>query len=53
MAQEKINAIRVNTLTQHDTARMEFTVEVKDISQLTRFLARAGHVRGMETARRK
>ncbi|MBI5329412.1 MAG: bifunctional (p)ppGpp synthetase/guanosine-3',5'-bis(diphosphate) 3'-pyrophosphohydrolase [Betaproteobacteria bacterium] len=53
MAQEKINAIRVNTLTQHDTARMEFTVEVRDISQLMRFLARAGHVRGMETARRK
>jgi hypothetical protein len=32
---------------------MEFTLEVKDIDQLARFLARAGHVRGMHTARRK
>ena len=53
LAQEKINVVRVNTLSQHDSARMEFTLEVKDIDQLTRFLARAGHVRGMHTARRK
>ncbi|MDP2787801.1 MAG: bifunctional (p)ppGpp synthetase/guanosine-3',5'-bis(diphosphate) 3'-pyrophosphohydrolase [Pseudomonadota bacterium] len=53
LAQEKINVVRVNTLSQQDTARMEFTLEVKDIAQLTRFLARAGHVRGMHTARRK
>lgn len=53
LAQEKINVIRVSTLSQHDTARMEFTLEVKDLSQLTRFLARAEHVRGMHRARRK
>jgi GTP pyrophosphokinase len=53
LAQEKINVVRVNTLSQHDTARMEFTLEVKDIEQLTRFLARAGHIRGVHTARRK
>jgi GTP pyrophosphokinase len=53
LAQEKINVVRVNTLSQHDTARMEFTLEVKDIDQLTRFLARAGHIRGVHTARRK
>jgi GTP pyrophosphokinase len=53
LAQEKINVVRVNTLSQNDHARMEFTLEVKDIDQLTRFLARAGHVRGMHTARRK
>ena len=53
LAQEKINVVRVNTLSQHDSARMEFTLEVKDIAQLTRFLARAGHIRGVHTARRK
>ncbi len=53
LAQEKINVVRVNTLSQHDTARMEFTLEVRDIDQLTRFLARAGQVRGMQAARRK
>jgi GTP pyrophosphokinase len=53
LSQEKINVVRVNTLSQNDHARMEFTLEVKDISQLTRFLARAGHVQGMHTARRK
>ena len=53
LAQEKINVVRVNTLSQHDSARMEFTLEVKDLAQLTRFLARAGHIRGIHTARRK
>jgi len=52
-AQEKINVVRVNTLSQDDMARMEFTLEVKDIAQLTRFLARASHVRGVHSARRK
>jgi GTP pyrophosphokinase len=53
LAQEKINVVRVNTLSQNDSARMEFTLEVKDLTQLTRFLARAGHIRGVHTARRK
>jgi GTP pyrophosphokinase len=53
LSQEKINVVRVNTLSQNDSARMEFTLEVKDINQLTRFLARAGHVQGMHSARRK
>jgi GTP pyrophosphokinase len=52
-AQEKINVVRVNTLSQDDMARMEFTLEVKDIGQLTRFLARAGQVRGVHSARRR
>jgi GTP pyrophosphokinase len=52
-SQEKINVVRVNTLSQDDMARMEFTLEVKDIAQLTRFLARAGQVRGVHSARRK
>lgn len=53
MAQEKLNAVRVNTLTQRDTACMEFTVEISNLEQLSRFLARAGQVRGMQSARRK
>jgi len=53
LAQEKINVVRVNTLSQQDTAHMEFTLEVRDLAQLTRFLARAGHLRGMHSARRK
>jgi len=52
-AQEKINVVRVNTLSQDDMARMEFTLEVQDIAQLTRFLARASQVRGVHSARRR
>ncbi len=53
LSQEKINVVRLNTLSQHDAARMAFTLEVRDLTQLTRFLARVGHVRGMHEARRK
>jgi GTP pyrophosphokinase len=53
LAQEKINVIRASTLSQQESALMEFTLEVKDMTQLTRFLARAEHVRGMHQARRK
>lgn len=53
IAQEHINAIRVNTHTQDELARMELTLEVRDIDQLTRFLSRVTHVRGVTQARRK
>ncbi len=53
LAQEKINVIRVDTLSQDETARMEFTLEVRNVDQLSRFLARATHVRGVGLARRK
>ncbi len=53
LAQERINAIRVNTQTQDEIARMDFTLEVRDIDQLTRFLSRVTHVRGVTQARRK
>ncbi len=53
LAQERINVVRANTQSQDDTARMEFTLEVRDLAQLTRFLARAGQLRGMHLARRK
>lgn len=52
-AQEKINVIRVHTQSQHKTARMEFTLEVRNVEQLTRLLVRAAHVRGVSLARRK
>jgi GTP pyrophosphokinase len=53
LAQEKVNVVRLNTVTQQDTAYMEFTLEVSDVDQLTRCLARLGHLRGIQTARRK
>ena len=53
LAQEKINVIRVNTQSQHESALMEFTLEVRDLAQLTRFLTRVERVRGMHEARRK
>lgn len=53
LAQERINAVRVDTHTQDDTARMQFTLEVRDLAQLARFLARAEQLRGMLSARRK
>ena len=53
LAQEKANVVRMNTLSQQETAFMEFTLEVADVAQLTRCLARIGHVRGVQTARRK
>lgn len=52
-AQEKINVIRVHTQSQHKTARMEFTLEVRNVEQLARLLVRAAHVRGVSLARRK
>lgn len=53
VAQEKINVTRVNTESKDDTARMAFTVEVRDVEQLARFLVRVSHVRGVSQARRK
>ncbi|MEW5892366.1 MAG: bifunctional (p)ppGpp synthetase/guanosine-3',5'-bis(diphosphate) 3'-pyrophosphohydrolase [Pseudomonadota bacterium] len=52
-AQEKLNVVRVNTLSHDGEARMEFTCEVHDIGQLSRFLGRVTHVRGVYQARRK
>lgn len=53
LAQEKVNVTRLNTVSQQDTAFMEFTLEVMDIAQLTRCLTRIGHVRGVQSSRRK
>ena len=53
LSQEKLNVVRVNTLSRHENALMAFTLEVRDIGQLSRFLARASHINGVHTARRK
>ncbi len=53
LSQEKLNAVRVNTNSHDSRAYMEFTLEVGDITQLSRFLVRVEQVRGMEQARRK
>lgn len=52
-SKERINVIRVNTLSQNEIARMEFTLEVKDIEQLNHFLAKAAQIRGVFQARRR
>jgi GTP pyrophosphokinase len=53
LSKEHINVIRVNTLSQNEIARMEFTLEVKDVEQLAKFLTKVAHVRGVFQARRK
>jgi len=53
LLQEKVNVIRVNTESQEGEARMAFTLEVRDIGQLSRFLGRASHLRGVLQATRK
>jgi len=53
VSQEKLNVVRVNTTSRDARAYMEFTLEVGDIGQLSRFLTRVAQVRGMEQARRK
>jgi GTP pyrophosphokinase len=52
-SKEHLNVIRVNTLSQNEIARMEFTLEVKDVEQLTQFLAKVAQVRGVFQARRR
>jgi GTP pyrophosphokinase len=53
LAQDKLNVVKVNTESRDGSARMAFTVIVRDVSQLSRFLARATHIRGVTQVRRK
>lgn len=53
LAQDKLNVLRVNTESRDGAARMAFTVTVRDTSHLSRFLARANHLRGVMQVRRK
>jgi GTP pyrophosphokinase len=52
-AKERINVIKVNTLSQNEVAHMEFTLEVRDVEQLTKFLSKATLIRGVFQAKRK
>jgi GTP pyrophosphokinase len=52
LAQEKLSVVRVNTDTRDGVAYMGFTVEVRDIGQLSRFFSRAGQVRGVLSVKR-
>jgi len=52
-AREKLNLIGVNTVSQHDQARMHFTVEVPDGGALRRSLAQLAEIKGVTIARRK
>jgi GTP pyrophosphokinase len=54
LVREKVNTTRVNTLSQDNIARMQFTVEIADLEQLSRVLALIHHVPNvMEAKRRK
>ena len=53
LAQDKLNVVKVNTESRDGEARMAFTVIVRDVGQLSRFLARATHIRGVTQVRRK
>ncbi|NCS65417.1 MAG: GTP pyrophosphokinase [Hydrogenophilales bacterium CG03_land_8_20_14_0_80_62_28] len=53
LTKERINVTQVNTLSQNEIARMEFTLEVNDVAQLAQFLAKAAHIRGVFQTERK
>ena len=55
LANDKINLNGVNTLTdkQDGIARMSLTIEITDISQLSRILAKIGQLPNVVEARRK
>ena len=52
-AREKSNVIGVNTQTVRETARMTFTIEVRDAAALAQVLRQVGEVPGVQSARRK
>ena len=52
-AREKINVTRVNTLSKHNQADMQFSLEITNLEQLSKLLALLLHVSGVVSARRK
>jgi GTP pyrophosphokinase len=52
LSKERINVTAVNTLSKSGTARMAFTVELANSSQLQRVLALVGEVAGVASVRR-
>lgn len=52
-AKEKINVTRVNTLSQHNQANMQFSIEIADLEQLSKLLALLHQVPNVVSARRQ
>ena len=52
-AKEKINVTRVNTLSQHNQANMQFSIEIADLEQLSKLLAQLHQVPNVVSARRQ
>ena len=52
-AREKINVTRVNTLSKHNQANMQFSIEIADLEQLSKLLALLHQVPNVVSARRQ
>ncbi|OZA06580.1 MAG: GTP pyrophosphokinase [Methylophilaceae bacterium 17-44-8] len=50
---EKVNATQANTMTRHNLALMQFTVQISDREQLTRLLSLIARVPSVISARRR
>ena len=50
---EKINVTRVNTLSKNNQAKMQFSIEISDLEQLSRLLALIHQIPNVVTARRQ
>ena len=53
LTREKVNVTRVNTQSKNETAKMNFTIEVADLEQLSRVLALINAVPGVTQAIRQ
>jgi GTP pyrophosphokinase len=53
LVREKVNTTRVNTLSQDNIARMQFTIEITGLEQLSRLLALIHHVPNVIEAKRR
>jgi GTP pyrophosphokinase len=52
-AKEKINVTRVNTISKHNQANMQFSLEIADLEQLSKLLTLLHHVPNVVSARRR
>ncbi len=50
---EKVNVTKVNTLSKNNRAKMQFTIEIADLEQLSRLIALIHHVPNVMAARRQ
>ncbi|HQS58977.1 MAG: GTP diphosphokinase [Gallionellales bacterium 35-53-114] len=52
-SREKINVTKVNTLSRHNQANMQFSIEIADLEQLSKLLAQLHQVPNVVSARRR